>query len=162
MPQDDNFLRDFFIDCQNRMRRRIETELELQRMLFTIYPIIVTAIIGLNKLITDKLIFLGITIWIAIFLILLTKFVDSKIRAEHEGYEITGQQVVKIWKYFKLFETGAYIGNDTILDYCTAKDYGKGKGYLKTLKIIWGVTVMIIILLIFIGYVAFTRTHQPS
>jgi hypothetical protein len=36
-----------------------------------------------------------------------------------------------------------------------AKDYGKGIGYLKTLKIIWFVTIMIVFLLIFIGYVAF-------
>jgi len=59
--------------------------------------------------------------------------------------------VVKIWKYFSLFEKRAYINNDAILD--DALRYGKGSGYKKIIYILWAMMIMTdVILIIFLRY----------
>ena len=154
MPKDDEFLKEFFVDCQNAMRHRSETEYKLLNMFIILDPIIITAILGIKELVSDKCIFLGLTFSMAIFLTVLTILITSKIKAEHRIYEKIGQQVVKIWEYFKLFEKGAYIGDDIILDE-EAKSYGKGRGHLKTLHILWGITIMTDIILTVSGVIKY-------
>ena len=159
MPKDNEFLREFFVDCQNAMRWRSEIEYKLLNMVIILNPIIVTAILGINEIVSDEKIFLVLTFSMAIFLTVLTILLTLKIKAEHKTYEVIGQQVVKIWKYFKLFEKGAYIDDDKILDK-ESENYGKGRGYLRTLCILWAMTIMTDTILIVIGiikYVAQTK-----
>ena len=154
MPKDDMFLRDFFVDCQNAMRHRSETEYKLLKMFIILNPIIITAILGINELVSDKGTFLGLTLSMAIFLAVLTKLISSKVKAEHKIYENIGQQVVKIWEYFKLFDSGAYIINDSILDN-NARSYGKGRGHFKTLHILWAMTIMTDTILVIFGVIKY-------
>ena len=85
--------------------------------------------------------FFLLTFLIVTSLTFLAILLTSKIIVGHKIYEQIGQQVVKIWEYFKLFERGAYIDDNTILDE-KAKSYGKGKGYLRNLCILWVMTIM--------------------
>jgi hypothetical protein len=151
MPQDDIFLRTFFIDCQKAMRKRMETEYRLLNMFIILYPAIITAVFGIKRLLENEGIFLELTISMAAFLTVLAISLTVKIKAEHKIYEDIGHYVVKIWEYFCLFEKGAYIQNDTILDK-KARKYGKGKGYLKTIYILWAMTLMTDFILIAIGF----------
>jgi hypothetical protein len=123
-------------------------------MFIILNPIIITAIRGINELVSDKWIFLSLTFSMATFLTVLTILIISKIKAEHEIYEKIRQQVVKIWEYFKLFEKGVYIEDDIILDK-EAKSYGKGKGHLKTLHILGGMTIMTDAILVVFGVIKY-------
>ncbi|KYK35825.1 MAG: hypothetical protein AYK18_12720 [Theionarchaea archaeon DG-70] len=154
MPKDDKFLREFFVECEKAMQWRSETETKLLNIFMILNPIIVTAILGINELVSDKRIFLCLTLLMAAFLILITMLLTSIIKAEHKAYEVIGKQVIKIWEYFKLFEKGAYIDNDAILE-DEARDYGTGKGYLRTLYILWVITIMVNAFIISIGVIEY-------
>jgi len=156
MPQDNDFLKTFFVDCQNAMRWRSETEYKLLNMFIVQDSIIITAIVGINQLAIDKTLFFWYTIAVALYLFVLTIFITRKINAEHDVYTDIGKQVQKIWEYFELFERGSYITNKTILDKKlksnTEKGYGQGPGYKKTKNILWAMTGMTIVIIVSIGY----------
>jgi len=152
MPANDDFLREFFVDCQNAMRHRSETEYKLLNLFMILNAAIISVVIGVDEFVTDNVKFIGVTFSMVAFLTFITILVHNKIKAEHEIYEKLGQQVVKIWEYFELFKKGAYIDNDMILDE-EARNYGKGKGYLRTLHILWGMTIITDTILIIFGII---------
>lgn len=154
MVKDDEFLKEFFADCQNAMRWRSETEWRLLNLFMVLYPIIAGAVLGISELVHDKTLFLVLALSMTAFLTVLTIFLTAKVKAEHRVYEALGQQVVKIWQYFGLFEKGAYIEGEVILEE-KARGYGKGKGHLRTLNILWAMTVMTDAILIAIGAIAY-------
>jgi uncharacterized protein YqgQ len=116
MSKDDRFLTEFFVECQKAMQWRSETETKLLNIFMILNPIIITAILGMNELVSDKRIFLSLTLVMAVFLTLIAMVFTSIIEAEHTAYEMIGKQVIKIWEYFKLFEKGAYIDCEAILE----------------------------------------------
>ena len=115
MPKNDQFLIQHFIECQNTMRHRVDTELKHLKTFLILNPIIITATVGTKEFVSDKIIFLIFSFSMALFLTALATFLTIQIIAGHEKYETIGQEVVKIWEYFGLFEKGAYIENDSII-----------------------------------------------
>lgn len=152
MPKDNSFLKEYFIDCQNEMRWRRETEYKLLNILVVLFPIIGIIVVAMMEWLSDTRMFFILTLSIAALLTILTILVTLKIKAENKIYKVIGQGVVKIWGYFRLFDEGAYIDGDKILDK-ESKSYGKGQGYLRTLYILWAVTLMIDVMLILIGII---------
>ena len=154
MVKDDEFLKEFFADCQNAMRWRSETEWKLLNLFIVLHPVIVGAMLGVGDLVDDKTISFALALSMAAFLTVLTILLTVKIRAEHRIYEEIGQQVVRIWWYFGLFDKGAYLEDEAILEE-KAKGYGRGKGYLRTLYILWAITGMTDAILIVVGIIAY-------
>ncbi len=154
MPGNDDFLKEFFADCQKGMRHRVESEYKLLQMFIIIDLAIITAVSSINELVSDKEMLLLLTYSIVTFLTTITLLFTWKIIAGHKVYEQIGQQVVRVWKHFGLFKKGAYITGDTILNK-EAENYGKGKGYLRTLVMLWLMTIMTDSMLLIISkYVA--------
>lgn len=133
------------------MQWHSDVEYRLLKMFIVINPVIITAIIGVNEYINNKNTYFALTCSMAVFLIILTIFIDIKIRHEHVSYKAVGQDVVKIWEYFELFDIGAYLPNDSILPE-EARKHGTGSGYKKTLYILWAMTITVSVLLIGFGY----------
>ena len=153
MPKIDDFLKEYYLDTQITMRSRSETEYRLLNMFIVVNPIIITAIFALSELVDDKVLFLALTLSVATLLAMLTILLTLKIKAEHEIYVQLGQHVVKVWKYFGLFEKGVYI-NDAILEK-TVEDYGTGEGYLRTLRILWGIPIFTSAIVSALGIIRF-------
>lgn len=152
METKDEFLIKVYELHQNKMRWHSEVEYRFLKMFIVITPVIITAIIGINEYITNKTTFFAMTFTMAIFLIFLTKIIDEKIKHEHKSYEAIGQDIVRIWEYFKLFEEGSYLLDKPILSE-GAKRKGKGLGYKKTLHVLWTLTYTISILLVGFGLI---------
>ena len=103
-------------------------------------------------------IYIVLSIGASLFILPATLFVTNRITVEHKAYAGLAKVVVKIWMYFGLFETNAYIKNDAILD-SSLQDpktgFGQGKGYIRTLYLIWAVTIAMIILILTLGVLKF-------
>jgi len=74
MPKDDEFLREYFVDCQKEMRWRREPEYRLLRTAVVLYPVLVTAVVGINELVQDKRIFSTLAVAMAVLLTTLTTY----------------------------------------------------------------------------------------
>lgn len=149
MIRDDDFLKKVYEEHQDKLRWHSEIEYKLLNMLIIINPVIITAVIGLNEYIDDKVTYFVLVLAMSSFLLILTVYVDKKVKHEHSTYEAVGQDVVRIWEYFGLFKSSLY--HKPILTE-EAKEYGKGFGYKKTLHIIWAMTITTFILLIGFGF----------
>lgn len=119
-----------------------------------LYPVLVTAVVGINELVQDKRIFSTLAVAMAVLLTTLTVLMAKKIKGEHKIYKYIGGKIVKIWEYFKLFDHGVYISDDSILG-PESKGYGKGPGYLKTLYILWAMTIIADTILIAVGLIKY-------
>ncbi len=154
MVKSDDFLKIVYKKHQDKMRWHSEIEYRLLKMFIIINPVIITAIIGINQYIPDKSTYFVLVCSMVSFLAVLTIFITIKIYYEHKTYEGVGQDVVRIWEYFELFEKGSYLTCNQILT-DKAKEYGKGGGYIKTLFILWSMTITIVISLLLFGYSQF-------
>lgn len=149
--KDDDALKQFVGDSLRAMRWRSETEYRLLGLLAVLCPAMITAMFGIAKLGGDRLLDVAFPISLAFFLIFLTISFSVKILAEHKVYEALGQQVVKAWEYFGLFEAGTY-GNNAILT-ADAKKLGTGQGHCKTLLILWAMTIGTVAILVVAAFI---------
>jgi len=141
------------------MRHTSDVELRLLQFLLLFYPIIGVAIVTLYRSSIDPTTFSYLSFGAAGFLLLITWRIDVKIRAEHKTYREIGQAVKKVWRYFKLSEEGAYIEKERIIPEEEValdphKGYGAGKGYRRTLWIVWLMAFAMIALTILLGFLA--------
>jgi hypothetical protein len=153
MAKSDEFLRDFVTDCQSAMRWRADIEWKLLNLYIVLPPAIVGAMFGISKLLNSTSLFWVLTASIIILITVLTILLTAKINAQHIIYEALGQQVVKVWKYFGLFDKGTYLEKEAVLDE-KARGYGKGKGHLQTLYILWTITLLTNAILIAIAFIS--------
>jgi hypothetical protein len=154
MPISDDFLRECYKDAQEQMRFRAETEYKLLQFLLIFYPIILAAMSTLFGSSISQTAYLLLSIGASIFILLITWFIRQKICAEHKNYSKVGEEVQQIWKYFKMFELGAYLENDSILPkelLDPENGYGKGLGHKKTLVIVWVITFAVILIILALG-----------
>jgi uncharacterized membrane protein len=154
MAKDDEFLKEFFVDCQNGMRWHSETEWKLLNLFMILHPVIVGATLGMTELTSNRMLFLALAISMAVFLTVLTILLTVRVVDAHKYYETLGRVVVKIWEYFGLFEEGAYLEGKAILE-DKARRYGTGKGHRRTLHILWGMTGMTDVILMVVGLIAY-------
>lgn len=154
MSKDGDFLIEYFKDCQSEMRWRRENEFRQLNLLIALYPIILTAMTAVSGFVSDRLLYLASTTAVALLLLALTAFVAFKISEEHKIYEVVGGVVVRIWTYYQLFEGGAYIPKEAILDQ-KSTEYGTGKGYLRTLWILWALTFTVALTIGAMGYLKY-------
>lgn len=160
MPSYDEFLIEYFKQSQERMRHTSDVELRLLQFLLLFYPIIGVAVVTLYNSPIDRTIFSFISFGAAVFLLLITWRIDVKIRAEHNTYREIGQAVKKVLRYYKLSEQGAYISGERIIpeEEVTLdqnKGYGAGKGYRRTLCIVWSMASAMFILTILLGVLTY-------
>jgi hypothetical protein len=147
---DEKFLQDHLKDVRGEMSWRRELEFRLLQFLLVFYPIIGGAIVTLFQITTiSKPAFYITTSGASLLILILTIFVADRINREHRAYAELGREVQKIWAYFGLFESGAYIKNDTLVPphlYDKDKGYGQGQGHKKTLNLIWLTTFALLLI----------------
>jgi len=158
MKPDNDFLQKYLDDARDEMKWRRELEFRLLQFLLVFYPIIGTAIVALYQTAISPKIYIALSIGASLLILPATLFVTNRITVEHKAYAGLAKTVVKIWAHFGLFETNAYIKNDAILD-SSLQDpktgFGQGKGYMRTLYLIWTVAAAMIILILTLGVLKF-------
>jgi hypothetical protein len=148
---DDRFLQDHLRDVRAEMSWRRELEFRLLQLLLVFYPIIGTVMVQLFNSNTSVLAFRFTAVVLAFLILTVSYFVISRISHEHKAYAKLGKQVQMIWKYFGLFESGAYISDEAFLpnELRDEKEgYGQGKGYRKTQILIGALTIVMLAILI--------------
>ena len=104
------------------------------------YPILGTAVVELFKNDSINAIVFTIVVLIAVALIVVvTLIVIERIDHEHETYVDLGRQVTLVWRYFGLFEKGAYLPDKALLPEKLLNEkttLGTGPGYKKTKNLI--------------------------
>jgi len=158
MKPDNDFLQKYLNDVRDEMKWRRELEFRLLQFLLVFYPIIGTAIVTLYQTSISPTIYIVLSIGASLFMLPATFFVTNRITIEHKAYAGLAKTVIKIWAYFGLFEKNAYIKNDAILDLSLQDPktgFGQGKGYIRTLYLIWTVTAAMIILILTLGILKF-------
>jgi len=148
---DDKFLQDHLQDVKSEMSWRRELEFRLLQFLLVFYPVIGTAMVALFQSNVASTLFWLVTAGASFLIIVASLFVSDRIRHEHIAYAELGAQVQKIWTYFGFFKPGAYIKGDTILSARLndpGKGYGQGRGYKKTIALIWFISISLILILL--------------
>jgi len=158
MKPSDDFLQKYLDNVRDEMKWRRDLEFRLLQFLLVFYPIIGTAMVALFQIAISPTTYLILSIGASLFILPATLFVTNRIIVEHKAYAVLARTVIKIWAYFGLFEPNAYIKNDVILD-SSLQDpktgYGQGKGYKRTLYLIWTITVAMMILILTLGILKF-------
>lgn len=152
---DDRFLQDHLRDVRAEMSWRRELEFRLLQLLLVFYPIIGTVMIQLFQSDVDARAFRITAVFLTILIVAVSYFVIMRIEHEHKAYAKLGKQVQKIWLYFGLFESGAYLNDQAFLstDLLDAKEgIGQGMGYRRTQTLIGGLTVVMLFILIALAY----------
>jgi hypothetical protein len=147
---DDQFLQDHLKAIFSEMSWRRELEFRLMQFLLVFYPIIGSAMISLFQSKVDVQTFSLTALGAGFLIVVASIFVTDRIIHEHRAYAELGKEAQNIWLYFGLFETGAYLSDKTILPKRLNDDqkgYGQGKGYRKTLALIWFITVTMLSIL---------------
>jgi hypothetical protein len=154
MKPNDDFLQKYLADVRDEMKWRRELEFRLLQFLLVFYPIIGTAMVTLYQTSISPTIYMVLSIGASLFILPATLFVTNRITLEHKAYAGLAKTVIKIWKYFGLFESGTYIKDETIIDPSLQNPktgFGQGKGYLRTLYLIWTVTAAMIVVILTLG-----------
>lgn len=152
--KDVDYLRMFAIETQSQMKSLVEAEYKWLHVYIFAIPIVFTFLGTIGNLLkghkrADE--FFSVASIVSFgFLFLLTFLICSKIQREHKKYKNFGEQLVRMWKYFNLFEKELYI-DEQILDN-KAKNYGQGKGYIFSIIMLCLLTItttIIIYLIVF-------------
>ena len=156
---DDRILQDLLKDARAEMSWRRDVEFRLLQLLLVFYPIIGTVMVQVFQSENVSIQAFRITASLIAFLILAVFFfVIQRIEYEHKAYSKLAKQVLKIWSYFRLFESGAYLKDQAFLpvDLLDEKDgLGQGKGYRRTQILIVAITIAVLSLL---SALAFLKT----
>lgn len=148
---DENFLQNHLKDLRDEMSWRRELEFRFLQLILVFYPIIGTVMVQLFNSNVNTSAFRFTVIVLAFLILAVSYFVVSRISHEHKAYAKLGKQVQMIWKYFGLFESGAYLPNEAFLskELLDEKNgYGQGKGYRKTQILIVALTFVMLVILI--------------
>jgi hypothetical protein len=148
---DDKFLQEHLNHVRDEMAWRRELEFRLLQFLLVFYPVIATAVVTLFQSNVTPLVFWLVVTGASILIIVATLFVTERIRHEHSSYAELGKQVQKVWAYFGLFEPGAYMKDEAILPdrlRDPTQGYGQGQGYKKTIRLIWLITISMLLTLV--------------
>jgi hypothetical protein len=148
---DEKFLQDHLKDVRDEMSWRRELEFRFLQLILVFYPIIGTVMVQLFNSNVNASAFRFTAIVLAFLILAVSYFVVSRISHEHKAYAKLGKQVQMIWKYFGLFESGAYLPNKAFLskELLDEKNgYGQGKGYRKTQILIGALTFVMLVILI--------------
>lgn len=155
--KDVDYLRMFAIETQGQMKSLVETEYKWLQSYILVLPILLALLGPVGSLLKGykhgPLSFLVYSVILSLFLIIITALICSKITKENGKYRDFGQQLVKMWTYFNLFDAGVYL-NEPILT-CHAKTYGKGPGSFDSKKMLWLLTVIASLIIVAIGVFCF-------
>jgi hypothetical protein len=153
---DEKFLQDHFRDVRAEMTWRRELEFRLMQFMLIFYPIIGTAMIELYSSDINEYVFLGVAVGATFLIVYAARVVTKRIDREHEAYANLAEQVQMIWKYYGLFEIGAYLKDQALLPERLRPErgeYGKGEGYKKTKDLIWVTTDAILLIVIVLAFI---------
>lgn len=153
---DDRFLQDHLKDVRAEMAWRRELEFRFLQLLLVLYPIIGSIMVQLFQSTQVNALAFRITAgFLAILIVAISYFVIARIEREHVAYAKLGKQVQKIWLYFGLFESGAYLNDQAFLpaELLDKKEgLGQGMGYRKTQTLIGGLTAVMLFILAALAY----------
>ena len=155
---DDRILQDLLKDARSEMSWRRDVEFRLLQLLLVFYPIIGTVMVQVFQSNVSIQAFRITATLIAFLILAVFFFVIQRIEYEHKAYSKLAKQVLKIWSYFRLFESGAYLKDQAFLpvDLLDEKDgLGQGKGYRRTQILIVAITMAVLSLL---SALAFLKT----
>lgn len=153
---DEKFLQAHLQDVKAEMAWRRELEFRLLQLLLVFYPIIGTVVVQLFNSNVNALAFRITAGFLAFLILAVSYFVISRISHEHKAYARLGKQVQMIWKYFGLFETGAYMKDRALLSaelLDEKKGYAQGPGYQRTQILIGALTVVMLFILIALAFI---------
>jgi hypothetical protein len=148
---DDKLLQEHLKEVKSEMSWRRELEFRLLQFPLIFYSILGTAMVALFQSSVSSAVFWGVVAVASFLIIGVSWFVFDRIRHEHIAYAELGGEVQKIWTYYGFFKPGAYIKDDTILPVRLnepGKGYGQGQGYKKTIRLIWFVSIALIVTLL--------------
>lgn len=148
---DEKFLQEHLRDVKAEMAWRRELEFRLLQLLLVFYPIIGTVMVQLFNSSVGVSAFRFTSVVLAFLILAVSYFVISRISHEHKAYAKLGKQAQMIWKYYGLFESGAYVPNQALLSRELLDEkggYGQGKGYRKTQILIGALTIVMLAILI--------------
>lgn len=147
---DDRFLLDHLRDTRAEMSWRRDLEFRLMQFLLIFYPIIGTVLVELFQSDNiDSLSFAVISAGAIILILTATMIVTKRISHEHEIYVELGEQLLLIWSYFGMFESGAYLKDRAFLSKKLLDEktgLGRGPGYKRTQLLIRVTSVTLIVM----------------
>lgn len=152
---DEKFLTEHLRDVKAEMAWRRELEFRLLQLLLVFYPIIGTVVVQLFNSNVSALAFRITAGFLAFLILAVSYFVISRISHEHKAYAMLGKQVLMVWKYFGLFERGAYIKDRVFLPaelLDEKKGYAQGPGYKRTQTLISALTFAMLFILIALAF----------
>lgn len=159
---DDRFLYEHLKDSRAEMTWRRELEFRLMQFMLIFYPILGTAVVELFKNDSINAIVFTIVVLIAVALIVVvTLIVTERIDHEHETYVDLGRQVTLVWRYFGLFEKGAYLPDQALLPEKLLNEettLGTGPGYKKTKNLIRVSSVTLTLILVILAAIKIYTT----
>ncbi len=149
---DEKFLQEYLRDARSEMVWRRELEFRMLQFLLVFYPIIATVMVALfqSAALTSP-VYGIVALGASILIVAATLFVTDRIRREHQAYANLGRTVQKIWAHYGLFESGAYLDNDTVLPVSlldSRTGFGQGQGHKRTLALIWLVTSAMVLMML--------------
>jgi hypothetical protein len=149
---DEKFLQDYLKDARSEMTWRRELEFRMLQFLLVFYPIIATVMVALfQNTATTPQVYGIVAVGASILIIAASLFVTDRVRREHQAYAGLARTVQKIWTHYGLFESGAYLDNDTVLPVAlldSRTGFGQGQGHKRTLALIWLVTSAMILMML--------------
>lgn len=149
---DDQFLYEHLRDTRADMTWRRELEFRLMQFMLIFYPILGTAVVELFK--NENInawVFTIVALIAVVLIVIVTRIVTERIDHEHETYVDLGKEVTMVWRYFGLFEKGAYLPDQAFLPEKLLNEktsLGTGPGYKKTKNLIRVSSATLILILV--------------
>lgn len=154
---DEKFLYEHLRDTRADMTWRRELEFRLMQFMLIFYPILGTAVVELFKNDTiNALVFTIVALIAVVLIVVVTIIVTERIDHEHETYVDLGKEVTLIWRYFGLFEKGAYLPDQALLPEKLLQEQtslGTGPGYKKTKNLIRVSSATLILILVILDVI---------
>lgn len=147
---DDRFLYEHLRDTRTEMAWRRELEFRYMQFMLVFYPVIGTVMVALYEAKVNSWAFSATSIGAIVLILYATVVVTKRISREHEIYVELSQQLIMIWTYFGLFESGTYLKDKTFLSEKLKDEktgIGRGPGFRRTQELIWITSGTVIVLL---------------
>ena len=155
--KDVKYLRMFAIATDSDMQKLVDREYKWLQTYILSLPVVLAFFGTIGNLIKGyedaHSFFLIGSVILALYLFTLASLICSKIIKENRKYKNYGSQLRRIWKYFNLYDDGAYLKEPILTK--KERDYGEGRGYLFSIIMLWVLTVITGLIIVGSGVVCF-------
>ena len=151
---DEKFLYEHLRDTRAEMSWRRELEFRYMQFMLVFYPVIGTVMVALFDAKVNSLAFSATAVGAIGLILYATIVVSKRIGREHEIYVELSQQLILVWTYFGLFESGTYLKDKAFLSEKLKDEktgIGRGLGYRRTQVLIWITSGTVMALLVILA-----------